>query len=61
MAVIRDRLEVWSELCESYRNYRKDDTMDNFKAHMALFDEFCGVTGFSDVAVIELLRRAANA
>ena len=44
-----------------FKFYRKNDSMDNFKFYMAAFDRACGLTGWTDVAVLEWLKAAADA
>jgi hypothetical protein len=44
-----------------FKFYRKNDSMDNFKFYMAAFDRASGLTGWTDVAVLEWLKAAADA
>ena len=41
-----------------FKAYRANDSMDTFKTYMQAFDRACGLTGWTDVAVLEWLKAA---
>jgi hypothetical protein len=41
-----------------FRAYRANDSMETFKTYMQAFDRACGLTGWTDAAVLEWLKAA---
>lgn len=57
MTLTIDQKRALMEARRTYDLYRANDTMEAFQTHMRAFDAACGLTGWTDAALIEWLKK----